>query len=152
MKTLIMGLGNDLLGDDAIGIIAAAELGKRAGGTVNVCLCNAAGIALLDELTGYDRVIIIDAIHTGKYPVGTVLEMTLSDLRPIPGTSPHYVGLPEVMAIGRQLGLSMPDELKILAVEIPECLEIGGKLSRRVSSALKNVIIKVEQELQSITA
>jgi hydrogenase maturation protease len=147
MKTLIMGLGNDLLGDDAVGILAAAELGKSAGGTVDVRESRAAGLALLDELTGYDRVIIIDAIHTGEHPAGTVMDMSIADLRPIPGTSPHYVGLPEVMRIGMRLGLPMPDEVSILAVEIPKCLEIGGRLSGPVASALADVIRRIRKQL-----
>jgi hydrogenase maturation protease len=149
MKTLILGLGNDLLGDDAIGLNAAAELGKRLDGQAEVRICRAAGLALLDELVGYDRAIIIDAIHTGKHPTGTVLEMAIDDLRVIPGTSPHYVGLPEVMVIGRRLGLPVPEEVNILAVEIPECLEIGGEPCRRVASAMNQVIAMAEQYLQS---
>jgi hydrogenase maturation protease len=130
MKTLILGLGNDLLGDDAVGIIAAQRLGKIAGGCVDIIECNLAGIALLDVLVGYDRVIILDAFHSGNHPPGTVLDMSVDDLKPIPGMSPHYIGLPEVTSIGRRLGLDVPDVISIFAVEIAECLTIGGTLSK----------------------
>lgn len=130
MKTLILGLGNDLLGDDAVGIIAAQRLGNITGGSIDVIECRVAGLALLEVLVGYDRVIIFDAFHSGKHHPGTVLEMSVDDLRPIPGMSPHYVGLPEVISIGRRLGLDVPEEISIFAVEIPEYLTIGGTLSK----------------------
>lgn len=152
MKTLIMGLGNDLLGDDAVGILAAAELSKTAGEAVEVRQSRAAGLALLDEFTGYDRVIIIDAIHTGEHPPGTVLDMSIEDLRLIPGTSPHYVGLPEVVTIGGRLELPMPEKVRILAVEIPKYLEIGGCLSEPVASALADVIRRVRKQLSDIVS
>lgn len=139
MKTLILGLGNDLLGDDAVGIIAARRLGKIVGEGIDVIECNAAGIALLDVLVGYDRVIILDAFRSGKHHPGTVLEMSVDDLRPIPGMSPHYAGLPEVMSIGRRLGLDVPDEISIFAVEIPEYLTIGGTLSKTAAFSVIDI-------------
>jgi hydrogenase maturation protease len=136
MKTLILGLGNDLLGDDAVGIIAAQRLSKIVGGRIDIIECNVAGVALLDVLVGYDRVIIFDAFHSGKHHPGTVLEMSVDDLRPIPGMSPHYAGLPEVISIGRSLGLNVPDVILIFAAEIPECLTIGGTLSKTAAFSI----------------
>lgn len=148
MKTLILGLGNDLLGDDAVGIVAARRLREIAGGRVDVIECNLAGMALLDVLVGYDRVIILDAFHSGNNPPGAVIEMVIDDLRPIPGMSPHYAGLPEVMAIGKRLGLDVTDEILMLAVEIPEYLTIGGTLSKPVASSVEELANRALRRLQ----
>jgi len=147
MKTLIMGLGNDLLGDDAVGILAAGRLADAVQGAADVHSSHAAGMALLEELVGYERVIIIDAVPTGQNPPGTVREMSIDELRLIPGTSPHYIGLPEVIAIGRRLELSMPREVRILAVEICEPLEIGESLSGPVEAALAEVVRRIRRRL-----
>ncbi len=148
MKTLVLGLGNDLLSDDAIGVIAAGELRENVEEQIDVVACNSAGLALLDMLVGYDKVIIIDSIHSGNHPPGTIIEMTIEDLRSIPGTSPHYAGLPEVVSIGKKLGFAMPDELLIMAVEISERLTIGGKLSKSVASSLEDLIKRIKNRIQ----
>lgn len=153
MKTLILGLGNDLLSDDAVGILAVRALRARslpglAAAPIDIAEHNSAGLSLLDVLVGYDRVLIVDSIHSGKFAPGTVLEMTLEDLRLIPGMSPHYAGLPEVMDIGRRLGLAMPRELLIFAVEIPECLIIGGGLSGPVAAIVATLADRIASLLQ----
>ena len=148
MRLLVVGLGNDLLGDDGIGVSAARELSRKVSGLADVIDCNLTGIALLDILVGYDKVIIIDAIRTAKFPPGTIIEMTPEDLRAIPGTSPHYTGLPEVIAIADRLRLDFPDEIKILAVEVAEPLTIGGKLSEPVANALNRLVQYVRVYLQ----
>lgn len=148
MKLLVVGLGNDLLSDDAIGVFAARELSKKVGGLADVIDCDLTGIALLDILAGYDKAIIIDAICTGKNPLGTIIEMTPEDLRAIPGTSPHYTGLPEVITIANRLSLDFPDEIKILAVEVAEPLTIGGKLSEPVAKALNRLVQYAKAYLQ----
>jgi hydrogenase maturation protease len=149
MKTLIVGIGNDLLSDDAVGILAVRALRARVGPAVDVIECNSTGLALLDVLVGYDRVVIIDSIHSGRHAPGTVREMALEDLRRIPGTSPHYAGLPEVISIGRRLGLAMPRDLLIYAVEIPECLIIGGGLSDPVASILDELVAGLESAIRA---
>lgn len=148
MKTLILGLGNDLLSDDAVGIIAARRLREIVGGRIDIIECNVAGMALLDVLVGYDRVIIFDACHSNDHLPGTIIEMVVDDLRPIPGMSPHYAGLPEVISIGKSLGFNVPDEILILAVEIPECLAIGGPLSTSVASSVEELVNRAIHRLQ----
>ncbi|UCF06249.1 MAG: hydrogenase maturation protease [bacterium] len=148
MKTLILGLGNDMLSDDAVGLVAARRLRNIVGEHIDIMECNEAGIALLDVLVGYDRVIILDAFHSGDYPSGTVFEMAFDELRPIPGMSPHYAGLPEVLSIGKNLGLSIPDVIQIFAVEIPEYLTIGGTLSKPVAYAVDELTNGAMHRLQ----
>ena len=145
---MILGLGNDLLSDDAVGIMAARRIRKIVGKYIDIVECNLAGIALLDVLMGYNRVIIFDAFHSGNYPTGTVLEMTVDDLRPIPGMSPHYAGLPEVMSISDSLGLKVPDVILIFAVEILQCQTIGSVLSNPVASSVEELVNRALRRLQ----
>ena len=73
-NTLIIGLGNPIVGDDAIGIIIVDWLEKNTSfpnTTVNSDV-SLAGIGLIEQFRGYDQVIIVDSMVTGKYPPGTV--------------------------------------------------------------------------------
>ena len=147
MKTLVLGLGNELLGDDALGILAARSIQNEAGELADVCECNLVGMALLDILAGYKYAIIVDAICTGKNEVGAILQMKPEDLKSFPCVSPHYAGLPDVITIARYLGLKFPDQILILAVEIEKPLDIGKGLSEPVAKSLDSLKLFIKKQL-----
>jgi len=136
MKPLILGLGNDLISDDAIGIIAARRLHKKLSGRADVVESSLHGLALLDLFIGYDRAVIIDAIITGRVPPGTVMEMKPEDLRSSPAPSPHYTGLPEMVLLAEQMQIDFPRDIKILAVEISDNLTFGKGPTPVVANAI----------------
>ncbi|UCE65139.1 MAG: hydrogenase maturation protease [Candidatus Zixiibacteriota bacterium] len=147
-KPLIIGLGNELLGDDGIGITAARKL--RADNTVRADIidCNLSGISLLDVLSGYSKAIFIDAVRTKKHDIGDIVELNVNDFRSIPSVSPHHTGLPELIDISRALGMEFPDEIKIIAVEVEDCCTVGASLSKAVESAMDTLLKKVKLYLQ----
>lgn len=142
-KTLILGLGNDLLGDDGFGILAARELTRRLDGAADVAETGLHGVALLDLLIGYGRAVIIDAISTGSYPAGTILELGPEDFRAVSGPSPHYTGLPELISLAEQLHLEFPQEIKVFAVETCDTQTVGAPMSEPVAQALGEVVERV---------
>jgi hydrogenase maturation protease len=139
MDTLILGLGNDFCGDDGIGIAIAENIKADVNDCADVIISNESGLAIIDYLLGYKKAIIIDAIHTGKYQPGTVIELTVDDLRQVGNPSPHYTGLPEIKKLSHELNLVFPNEIRIFAVEIPDTYEISEKLSQPVSRAIDDV-------------
>ena len=58
----------------------------------------AAGLYLLDDMEGFDRVVVVDAVRTGAHPPGTVLAFPLDALHAPEGPSPHAIGLPSALA------------------------------------------------------
>jgi hydrogenase maturation protease len=145
MKTLILGLGNDILGDDALGIIASRELARILSdrNDIDVVESSLHGVALLETFLGYDRAIVIDAIKTGDHEPGTILMMDSSELRPVYSPSPHYAGLPELFEIANILELEFPTEVKIVAMEVVDPYTVGADLSEPVKKALPLLIEKV---------
>jgi len=148
----VVGLGNDLLADDAIGIVAAHELQVRLQGRAEVVATSLHGVALLDLLIGYDRVIVIDAIQTKQKPVGTLHEIDAASLRPVASPSPHYTGLPELLELAERLGLQFPRTVRIFAVEAADLLTIGGEMSEAVRGALPELCLRVERALDEFEA
>lgn len=140
MKTLVLGLGNELMGDDGIGIIAARVLSRVLRGQADVMGGSLHGVALLDIFVGYDKAIVIDAVCTGQYPPGTILEINPADLRPAEVPSPHFTGLPEMFRLAEEMGLPFPSEVRILAVEAADPFTVGGKMTPAVRRALKKLI------------
>jgi hydrogenase maturation protease len=136
-------LGNDLLGDDAVGPLAVRRLEPELQGETDVIESCVTGLALLDLLIGYDRVVIIDAIHTGRFPPGAIRELRSCDLSPVAAPSPHYAGLPEMFALSESLDLEFPEEVAILAVEAQDPYNIGGRLSPFVAKSIPDLIGRV---------
>lgn len=147
MKTLILGLGNELLGDDAVGVVAARMLKERLKDRADVVESSLSGMALLDLFIGYERAIIIDAVKTGRNPPGTISEMSPADLRAAIAPSPHYAGLPELLTTAHQLQLNFPKEIKIFALEVEDPYTIGAELSKPVRQALERLVQRVHLQL-----
>jgi len=149
-RTLVLGLGNDLIADDAVGLLAVRALGPLAGRRAEVRESSLHGLALLDLFVGYDRAILVDAVRTSDHPPGTVLELTPADLPPLAGLpSPHFCGLPEMCDLARRLELDFPKEFHILAVEIRDAVTIGGAMTPEVAAAIPEVCRRVMEKLEA---
>ncbi|HMZ07522.1 MAG TPA: hydrogenase maturation protease, partial [Anaerolineales bacterium] len=64
MKTLIVGLGNPILGDDGVGWKVVEEIKKQtpsSQGDVDVICLSLGGLALMEHLIGYQRAILVDS-------------------------------------------------------------------------------------------
>jgi hydrogenase maturation protease len=147
MKILVLGLGNELISDDAVGIIAVRKLGEKYKGRAEIEESSLSGLALMDIFVGYDKAIVIDAVCSGRKPPGTIYELTSSDLGRVLAPSPHYTGLPEMMALAAELSLEFPGEIKIFAVEVSDMHSFGGDLTLHVKKALDPLLEKVELQL-----
>lgn len=140
MKTLILCLGNGLLGDDGIGILAAGELKNELGGRADIIATGLHGAALLDIPLGHRKVIVIDAIYMTGFPPGSVIELNLDELRTVMSPSPHYTGLPELILLAEQMQLDFPEEIKIFAVEVDNPYTVGKEMSSPVVRSLGKLI------------
>jgi hydrogenase maturation protease len=144
-KTLLLGLGNDLLCDDAIGLRVAGIVRERLSGRPDVTVLQTTemGLALLDTVVGYDNLVLVDAIQTGRAAPGFVHQFGGSDLKTLPFISPHFLGIGEVLALGRELGLRVPDRVKIFAVEVQDPFTVGTQMTPALEAALPGILEKV---------
>jgi hydrogenase maturation protease len=153
MKTLVLGLGNELYGDDGVGLHIIESLKKEfigeresvavitgSSGTIEFMASNSTGLALLDLISGYDHVLIIDTIKKDHPQTGRVRLLKERDLRVVPGPSPHYVSFPQILQIGRAAGLPVPQELTIVAIEAKKIYELGEGLTAEMKASLPAII------------
>jgi hydrogenase maturation protease len=136
MKIIVLGLGNDLLADDAIGHLAVGALEPRLAGRADVEATALHGLALLDVLAGYDAAVVLDAAVTGAHPVGEVHEIDPATLARIESPSPHFAGFPEMLDLAARLELHFPRKLRIIAVEVLDPYTVGGTMTPAVFAAL----------------
>jgi hydrogenase maturation protease len=145
MPIRLLGLGNDILGDDAFGLLVAEQVRQLLPDEVEVIGSSAGGFHLMDDVLGASRLIVVDAVLTGAAEPGTVYVLREEDVQTFPGGSPHYVGLLEAIALGRKLSLSAPQEVVIVAVEAADCLTVGGAMHPAVQANLPIVVNLVQQ-------
>ena len=136
MRTLVLGLGNEYAGDDAVGVLVVRVLRDELTGDADVVESAASGLALLEVFAGYDRAVVIDSIRTGRHPAGTIVEAGLGELGLAIAPSLHQAGIPELAAVARRLGMGFPDRTRVLAVEIAGSPMFGAQLSKPVAAAI----------------
>lgn len=140
-RTVVVGLGNPLLADDGVGVFAARLLAGRLAGTgVTVAESSWGGMRFLDLLAGFEKAIILDAIQWRHGPPGTVYRLPPGEAVPtVRAVSFHDISLGTALALGKQLGISLPTELVFLAVEAGDVLTVAEGCSPEVACAVPEV-------------
>ena len=150
---LLLGLGNDILSDDAVGLYVAREIRQRLSDLdgVEVHETMEMGLSLLDYIVDFETVVLVDAVQTGRVPPGHLHEFNSDNLRILPTTSPHCLGVGEVLALGRELGMAMPGRVRILGVEVQDPFTIKTQITSALRRALPGIIERVLQLLRGMT-
>jgi hydrogenase maturation protease len=148
MKTLVAGIGSTILGDDGVGVVAARKLKDILDpGQADILELGTGGLALLDYLEGYDRLIVLDAVVSGAAP-GTVFEYgeeaTAATVHLGGG---HEADLPAVLSLGRKLARQMPEDVIVIAVEAANITQFSEMLTPAVEAAIPEVLQRVRRRI-----
>ena len=141
MKTLLLGMGNPILSDDAIGVRLAADLARQLGDVPDLDVveeCSLGGLNLLDVLAGYDRVIVLDSIHTRDGVPGICYRFDSQALEPTLHLSNiHDANFATAVELGRRLGVPLPaaEEIHIFAVEVEDQTTFSEHLTPALQQA-----------------
>jgi hydrogenase maturation protease len=149
-KTLILGLGNSLLCDDGVGIYVAAELKNRVNQPeITIMETGVAGLSLLDLLVGYDRAIIIDAIQTVGGKAGQIyrLEPKAFDTA-LHTASAHGIDFTTTIEFGKKLGLPLPQQIIIFAIEASDISTFREECTPEVRHAISTCVEMILRELK----
>jgi hydrogenase maturation protease len=157
MKTLILGLGNPLLGDDGVGWRVAEEVEHRlpksdetSEVSIEIDYSSGGGLPLMERLIGYDDAILIDAIDLKRGPIGSVYHFDLDELpNQFAGhtASTHETNLQTALQVGRTLGATLPDRVTVIAIESPHVYEFSEQLTSPVAASIPQAIDLVLQQL-----
>lgn len=149
METLVLGLGNPILSDDSVGLRVAEELeGGLDQPGVTFVATSTGGLGLLDLLSGYDKAIIIDAIQSVGGKVGQVYRLEPHELDTTwHAASPHDVNFATALELGKRLGLPLPGEIVIFAIEVADTSTFGEECTPEVKQAIPSCVEMIIQEL-----
>jgi hydrogenase maturation protease len=117
-RTVIIGVGNEFRGDDAVGLQVARLLRERAASDAVILEQSGEGTAVIEAMSGVQRLIIIDACLSGA-AVGTIRRLDARAER-LPAAlfhhSSHAFGVAEAIETARALG-QLPPEAIVYGVE-----------------------------------
>lgn len=141
MRTLVLGMGNPILCDDAVGIRLARDLQLQAGERPEVDYivdCSVGGLNLLDLITGYDRLVVFDSIRGSGGPPGSWCEMTGESFQETMNlNNVHDANFTTVLELGRLMGahLPRPGKVHIFAVEIADNTTFSERMTPELEAA-----------------
>jgi len=151
MSTLVFGLGNTIRKDDGVGIKVVRELRKRMGAVdcdVEFAEGSVGGLAILDEIAGYDRLVLVDSIRTTDGEPGNLYKLKPEDLNISAHLSnSHGVDFATAVELGRRFGYKMPEVIDIYAVEVVDNMTFGAECTGRVKTRIPDIVQTILEEL-----
>ncbi len=143
MKIRVIGLGNTLLSDDGVGVRVAREVARRLAESgreesVSVIESEVAGFDLMEQMNGWEQVIIVDSIQFSGLEPGSVVRLDPQDLHTsLRIRSVHQIDLPTVLELGRRLGLDMPRNVTVIGIQAEDACTFGESLSAAAMRGLE---------------
>lgn len=149
MRTLVLGLGNLVHADDGLGIHAIHRLQQNSHVPPNVVLMDGGtqGLSLIPHISGFERLLVIDAIDVGREP-GTLIRVEGEAVQKMPGNpSVHQLGFADLMIALNLLGES-PKEVVVMGVQ-PQSTEWSTEMTAPVRTSLDELCDAVLAQLAS---
>jgi hydrogenase maturation protease len=147
MRPLVIGVGNELRGDDGVGRMAARLLCDRAV-PADVIESSGEGTTLMDRWNGRSVVLVIDALMSGTVP-GSVHRIDAGE-NSIPSNiitrSSHAFGVREAVELSRSLG-TLPSRVTLFLIQ-GQSFETGAEISAPVRRSAEDVVERIIKELQ----
>jgi hydrogenase maturation protease len=143
VRTLILGIGNVLYGDEGAGVHVARYLAESEELTNDVAVVDGGtgGFALLEAMHGYDRIVFVDATIDGN-PPGTIQRLQprfASDFPPC--LSAHDIGLRDLVQSWELLGHGA--EMILYTISIAPLDELTMDLMPEVAAVVPHVATRI---------
>jgi hydrogenase maturation protease len=146
IKTLVLGLGNVLMGDEGIGVHVVRALEQHTLPEGVECLDGGTGgFVLLEPLQSADHIVLVDAAADGN-PIGTVTRTTPRFSRDYPPTlTAHDIGVKDLLDVFYIQGGER--EVVLYAITIDPQQPIRMSLSAVGTKAAEEAVARILAEL-----
>ena len=152
---LVIGIGNSLLSDDGVGL-HVIERAKKSLNNLDSFVdfkqnCTA-GLDILYDIEGYNKVLLIDCMKTGRYKPGTFITLQMDNLehfRQNVTTDSHALNLLTTIDAGKMCGYKMPRNIIILAIEGADITTFSENLTKDVEKCVDSIIQQIKHIILS---
>jgi hydrogenase maturation protease len=150
MKTLVLGLGNVLMGDEGIGVHVVRALEQHSLPEGVECLDGGTGgFILLEPLESADRILLIDAAADG-HPLGTVTRTEPRFSRDYPPTlTAHDIGVKDLLDVFYMRGGRCEVALYAISIDPRQSisLDLSAEVKRAADEAVERILAELEADL-----
>lgn len=151
-KILILGMGNEILTDDGIGIKLLNDLKKkRPVEDADYEALSIGGLEIVELLSGYKTVIILDAIKTLNGVPGNVYRFIPDDFKAtLHIDNIHDISFLNALKVGKKLGYDIPSQIEIIAVEIIEDMVFSSEFTPQLQEKYPEILTEVIEIVNNI--
>lgn len=144
--SVLIGVGNPFVSDDAIGVIVAQRLAARLH-DFDIEIACSGGFELVDRMLGYRFAAVVDAMLTGAFPIGTVRRVDLGKSDCLIHLSSHGVTMDQAIEFAQQVGAPIPEQIIIYGIEIGRLPGIGEGISFQLEQSIDSIVEEIEKDL-----
>jgi hydrogenase maturation protease len=139
VKTLVLGLGNTILSDDGVGI-HVARLIKEKLPDIDVIEASAAGFRVVDEIIGYDKLILVDSIRTKNGKPGNYYKFGIEEFKStLHHSSPHDMDMFSALELMKKHDADLPKEIIIYAIEVKDIFTFSEQCTEKVAEVIPEI-------------
>lgn len=141
-KCLVIGFGSDALSDDGLPVKLIHDL--KVMESHDWCTFETSpvgGLELLELLKGYDKAVLIDTQLTGRRKPGEVSLFTPQDFEEtFHLSSQHDLSFHQTLKLAKEMGIGMPEDIRIVAIEIIENKRLGYEFSNLIEENYQSIL------------
>jgi hydrogenase maturation protease len=150
MKTIILGLGNPLFGDDGAGCRVARALRRRVKQEdIDIEEFSGAGLDIPELIQGYDKAIIIDAIQNNGGEIGKIHHLDWYKIASLPAGQSHQMDFIRALKMAVEAGQDTLPNISIYAIEAGEINRVKTGCSPAVQAAIPVLVETIIRELNN---
>ncbi len=153
MKTAIMGFGNPVRSDDAIGIYVIEQLREKIPDQNDISIFDmgTAAFEVLFGLKGHDRILMVDAVLNSGEPTGTIFKVPAEEVMKAPKDDPlvflHGMKWDQALSYAKKiLQNEYPNDIQVYLVAI-ENTKLEVDLCEDVRQAGDKVVAHILEDL-----
>lgn len=149
-NTLILGLGNDWLKDDGIGVRIVRDIyGRNVFQNIDFDYSEIGGLEIMERISGYDAVFFVDALKGKKYQCGEVRFFSPDNFEETLHLSHvHDVDFKTLLTLAPVLNVHIPAFIRVIGIAGEEFLVFGHELSATLENTYSSILLKIENYIR----
>jgi hydrogenase maturation protease len=150
--TLLIGLGNPIMGDDGVGIHVVRTLKRRLSSRSDLEFkeLSVGGLRLVEEMLGYKKVLMVDSVESKTSRIGQIREFSPEQFKSTEqASSPHVTNFATAFEFYKKLrpGL-IPEVLRIFTIDIDSEFAFREGLSPPIQEAASKLVEMIFREVE----
>lgn len=151
-RVVVLGLGNPVVSDDRAGLAVASAVARlleeRPVPGVDVLVSTRGGFELIDLLNHYSKAILVDCLTLPEPVAGRIRQL---DLNSLAGSTrlfnAHELSLVQARDLALHLGITMPEEIVIWAIEGADTCTISDQMTPEVAATIEPLALRIHEWL-----